>query len=110
MPLSCEDAYSPFLEVKGLPVQIRPSRLVVEFFRIYFPPLRANRRASPGEMAPPEARGARMSPRPTRACAKTAEPGKPARQGIKDHRATPDLHGDPTTCEPADTIPRPPVD
>ncbi len=34
-----------WLGVKGSPVQIRPSRLVVEFFRIYFQPSRASKRA-----------------------------------------------------------------
>ena len=46
-PLSWEYAYSPVLGVKGSPVQIRPSRLVVAVFRIYFYPTRASTRAIP---------------------------------------------------------------
>src|SRR5579859_4777563 len=38
-----DDRYA-FLGVKGSPVQIRPSRLVVEFFRIYFYLTRASKR------------------------------------------------------------------
>src|SRR5262249_15228269 len=34
-----------------------------------------------------------------------AEPGKQADQGVKDHQATLDLHGNPGNCEPTDTIP-----
>src|SRR5215813_3111696 len=51
-----------------------------------------------------------MSRRPTRALAKTAEPGRPASQGVKDHRAASHRHGDPGNSEPADTIARPPTD
>jgi hypothetical protein len=50
-----------------------------------------------------------MSRRPTRALAKTAEPGRPASQGVKDHRATSHRHGEPGNSEPADTIARPPT-
>src|SRR5262245_47884259 len=45
-----------------------------------------------------EACADRVPRRPTRAFAKTAEPGKPVSQGVKDHLATSDPHGDPTTA------------
>ena len=54
MPLTCRYGMRRMawtvlisLGVKGSPVQIRPSRLVVEFFRIYFYLTRANKRAIP---------------------------------------------------------------
>ena len=43
--LTWTDAKPHFLGVKGSPVQIRPSRLIVELFRTYFYPTRANKRA-----------------------------------------------------------------
>ena len=43
--LTWTDAKPHFLGVKESPVQIRPSRLVVTFFRIHFYPLRASNRA-----------------------------------------------------------------
>src|SRR5262249_33014186 len=39
-----------------------------------------------------------------------AEPTEAHSQGAKDHRAAPNLHGDPANCQPADVIPRPPAD
>ena len=42
---------------------------------------------------------------PYGACANTAEPTEAHSQGAKDHRAAPNLYGDPDNCEPADTIP-----
>src|SRR5262249_16386803 len=46
-----------------------------------------------------EACSDRVPRHPTRAFAKTAEPGKPVSQGVKDHLATSDLHADPTTAD-----------
>jgi hypothetical protein len=50
-------------------------------------------------------RGVRRSRCPARACAKAAEPAKPAVKGSKIAEAPRDLHGGPTTCEPAGAIP-----
>jgi len=40
----------------------------------------------------------------TGACANTLEPTKPHSQGVKDHRAAPNLRGDPANREPAGAI------
>jgi len=44
---------------------------------------------------------------PTGACANTAEPTKAHSQGVKDHRATPNLHGDPDNRRTGRRQPRP---
>src|SRR5262249_13283272 len=70
---------------------------------------RANKRAILLCNGPSKGGTRPMSRRPTRALAKTAEPGRPTSQGVKDHRATSHRHGDPGNSEPADTIARPPT-
>ena len=57
----------------------------------------------PFETALLEPRADHVSRCPTRAFVKPAEPGKPASQEVKDHRATLGLHGAPANWEPAST-------
>jgi hypothetical protein len=71
--------------VKGSPVQIQPSRLVVEFFRIYFCPRKPARGPSCCAMALLEACADGVPRRPYGACANAAEPTKAHSQRVKDH-------------------------
>jgi hypothetical protein len=93
------------LGVKGSPVQIRPSRLVVKFFRIYLCPREPAKEPSPGEMAPLKARADRLPRRPTRASDNTAQPAKPTAKGPKITEPPRISTATPDNCEPPGTIP-----
>jgi hypothetical protein len=93
------------LGVKGSPVQIRPSRLVVKFFEYMCNTPEPSKEPFPFETALPEARTDHTPTRPTRASAK---PRRTRNQPVKgSNTAKPPLlcKGIPHTCEPADTIP-----
>ena len=94
----------------GSPVQIRPSRLVVELFRTYLCPHQSQQKSHSIVKWPlPEAHAHPVPRPPTRAFVNTAEPAKPAVKGSKIAKPPRTLHSDPSSCEPADTIPNVPA-
>ena len=93
-----------FLGVKGSPVQIRPSRLVADFFRIYFHYARANKRANL------LCNGPSTSPRRARATAPHQDMCQDEEQASSPVKAPKITEPSRTCTTTPDTIPRPPAD
>jgi len=92
------------LGVKGSPVQIRPSRLVIDFFRIYFHYARANKRANL------LCNGPSTGPHRAPATAPHQDMCQDSRTGSSPVKA-PKITEPPRICTTTpDTIPRPPAD
>ena len=92
--------------VKGSPVQIRPSRLVINFFRIYLHLTRANKRAIPLAKWPFQRRAPRSchGVLPGHWPRRQSQAGQPVK-GSKITQPPRTGTATPGNCEPADTIP-----